>query len=104
MAIDRDTLLHTAMLARLDCASLPEPELDALVDQIGRIIGYVEQLSEVDTEGVTPSTHPVDVPPRLRPDTATEPLGADRVLANAPKTRDARFVVPRVVGQGADDA
>jgi aspartyl-tRNA(Asn)/glutamyl-tRNA(Gln) amidotransferase subunit C len=104
MAIDRETVLHTATLARLDCASLPEQELDALVDQIGRIIGYVEQLAEVDTAGVAPATHPVDVMPRLRSDTATEPLGVTRVLANAPQSRDSRFVVPRVVGQGVDDA
>lgn len=94
MSIDRETVAHVAHLARIRVA---EEDLDAFAGELGSIIGWVEQLSELDVEGVEPMTSvtPLDLP--MREDAVTDGDIRDRVLANAPDAREGFFTVPKVV-------
>lgn len=101
MSIDRKALHHTAELARLDLSLLDEAEVEALGDQLSRIVAHFDQLSAVDTEGVPVVAQPFAMPPALRDDVARETPGPEAVLENAPDRDGAYFRVPRVVGDGA---
>ena len=94
MAIDRDTARRVAHLARI---AVPEDRLDALAAEFNAILGFVEQLQEVDVSGVEPmvSVTPMALP--LRADAVTEGGQARAVLANAPDAREGFFAVPKVV-------
>ena len=98
MTIDKDTVRKVARLARI---AEPEERLEPLADELNGIIGWIEQLNEVDVEGVEAMASTVDVSLPLREDKLQDgPTGggqAERVVANAPKTEDHFFVVPRVV-------
>ncbi len=94
MAVDRATVRRIATLARID---VPDGDLDKLADELSNILGWVEQLGEVDTEGVEPMTSVVPMTPRLREDEVSDGGIADDVLANAPERRDDFFAVPKVV-------
>ena len=98
MSIDKDTVRKTARLARI---AIPEERLEPMATEISGILGWIEQLNEVDIEGVEAMTSTVDVSLPLRADKLQEgPTGggqADNVVANAPKTEDHFFVVPKVV-------
>jgi aspartyl-tRNA(Asn)/glutamyl-tRNA(Gln) amidotransferase subunit C len=90
-AIDLDRL---CVLARL---SLTDAEKEKLGPQLERIVGYVEQLREVDVDGIEPMSHPVPLENVLRPDEAAAPGDRDEYLRNAPATRDGQIVVPPVI-------
>jgi aspartyl-tRNA(Asn)/glutamyl-tRNA(Gln) amidotransferase subunit C len=94
MAIDAATVKKVARLARIRVA---EERLDALADELNGILAWIEQLNEVDTEGVAPmaSTEAVKLP--MREDVVTDGGDASVVLANAPKTERGFYVVPKVV-------
>jgi len=93
--IDRATVQRVARLARL---RLSDAEQDSLVDDLQRIVAYVEKLQSVDTSAIQPLVHmTIDAMP-ARKDVAGQPLGTDKALANAPEAADDAFVVPRVVG------
>lgn len=94
MAIDTDTVRKVAALAQI---REPELRLTALASELSRILGWIEQLNEVDTEGVDPMTSAVATTLPMREDVVTEGGDAASILANAPATRDAFFVVPKVV-------
>ena len=94
MAIDAATVRKVAKLARL---REPEERLDALAQELNGIMSWIEQLSQVDTEGVEPMTSVVAVKLPLREDVVTEGGDASRILSNAPKAIDGFFVVPKVV-------
>ena len=94
MAVDRATVRRIAMLARID---VPDGDLDKLAGELSNILGWVEQLGEVDTEGVEPMTSVVPMTLRLRDDVVTDGAIADDVLANAPERRENFFAVPKVV-------
>ncbi len=98
MAIDRDTIEHSAHLARIDISSWSDAELASLTEKLQRVVGYVEQLSQIDTEGVPPSIHPVEIGERLREDLAVATPGRDAILRNAPSHDGETFLVPQVVG------
>lgn len=100
MPIDRDTLFHTARLARLNLDLLPEEEVNTLAGQMQRIIAHVDRLTEVDVEGIPAASQPFDLDLPLRDDEPQSTPGAESVLANAPARDDAHFLVPRVVGDG----
>lgn len=100
MPIDRDTLFHTARLARLNLELLPEDEVDALAGQMQRIVAHVDRLSEVDVEGIPAASQPFDIELDLREDEPRQTPGASAVLSNAPARDDEHFLVPRVVGDG----
>jgi aspartyl-tRNA(Asn)/glutamyl-tRNA(Gln) amidotransferase subunit C len=94
MSIDVATVRKVAKLARI---GLPEDRLEALADELSAILGWIEQLNEVDTEGVEPMTSAVRTPLPMREDVVTEGGDPAKVLANAPRTANNYFVVPKVV-------
>ena len=94
MSVDEKTVRRIATLARI---GVREEELPALAKELNTIIGFVEQLSEVDTEGVKPFTSPVENTMRWREDAVTDGGYAEQVLVNAPAKDDEYFAVPKVV-------
>lgn len=94
MAIDKATVVKVARLARI---AVSDEEAEALRGELNTILGFVEQLNEVDVEGVAPMTAVVHVPLKQREDVVTEGGQADKVLANAPVTEGPFFAVPKVV-------
>lgn len=98
MSIDKDTVRKVARLARI---AEPEQRLEPLAKEISGILGWIEQLNEVDVEGVEPMASTVDVTLPMRDDVLQSgPTGGgqpENVVANAPKTADHFFVVPKVV-------
>ncbi|MCZ6509724.1 MAG: Asp-tRNA(Asn)/Glu-tRNA(Gln) amidotransferase subunit GatC [Alphaproteobacteria bacterium] len=94
MALDTDTVRRIARLARI---YIPEEDLEPLAGELSNIIGWVEQLAEVDTDGVEPMTSVVEITPEQREDVVNDGGYRDRVLANAPDTADGFFTVPKVI-------
>ncbi|MDJ0951904.1 MAG: Asp-tRNA(Asn)/Glu-tRNA(Gln) amidotransferase subunit GatC [Alphaproteobacteria bacterium] len=94
MALDKATVAHIAHLARI---KVTEAELEQLAGELSNILGWVEQLDEVDTEGVAPMTSVVDVTLPWRKDVVDDGGYADKVLTNAPDPEDAFYTVPKVV-------
>lgn len=96
MAIDKSTVEKVARLAQL---TIPEEDKEKLASELSNIIGFVEQLGEVDTSGVEPIANVLeletDAP--LREDTITDGDAPDRVLSNAPDRVQDFFAVPKVV-------
>lgn len=97
MAVDRDEVLHIAKLARL---RLTDAEVDTFGAQLSEILEYVEQLNELDTSNVEPTTHAVGLVMHLRPDEVESRLTHEQVLSNAPDQADGHFRVPKVVEGG----
>src|SRR3954451_2018826 len=85
---------HIAKLARI---AMSEEELERLVPELNAIIGWVEQLGEVDTDGVEPLATVIDLKLRLREDAVTDGDIRDDVLANAPDAQHGFFAVPKVI-------
>ena len=94
MAIDAATVRKVARLARI---AEPEDRLEPLARELSGILNWIEQLNEVDTDGVEPMTTAVHAAPPMREDVVTEGGDPAKVLANAPKSVSNFFVVPKVV-------
>lgn len=94
MIVDKSHVRKAANLARI---AVPEERLETLSQELNSILNWVEQLKEVDVEGVEPLANPVEMPLPLRVDTITDGDKRDQVLANAPRSEDGFFVVPKVV-------
>ena len=94
MAIDAATVRKVARLARI---AEPEARLESLASELNGILAWIEQLNEVDTDGVEPMTSAVAMAAPLREDVVTDGGDVARVLFNAPKSADGFFVVPKVV-------
>jgi aspartyl-tRNA(Asn)/glutamyl-tRNA(Gln) amidotransferase subunit C len=94
MAIDAATVRKVARLARI---AVPEERLDPLAQELSGILTWIEQLGEVDTDGVEPMTSAVAATLPLREDVVTDGGNAARVLSNAPRSVDGFYVVPKVV-------
>ena len=94
MSIDRETARRVAKLARI---RVEEDALDALAGEFTAILGFVEQLNEVDVEGVEPMTSVTPMRLKRREDVVTEGGQADKILSNAPDAREGFFAVPKVV-------
>ena len=92
--ITREEVERVAALARL---SLSEEEARRMVADLDTILGYVESLDAVSTEGVEPTHHVLPLATPLREDRAAPPLDPERVVANAPAHDGSAFVVPRVL-------
>src|SRR5512138_1183909 len=101
MAITRDDVLETALLARLDLA--PD-EIPALEADLAAVIEYVAQLAQLDTTGVEPTTHAVPLDCPLRPDEVGVSLPREQVLEMAPRVQDGFFEVPAVIDGGDGSA
>ena len=94
MALDKATVARIAHLARI---RLPDADQEAMTGDLSRILDFVEQLSEVPTEGVPPMTSVAHQGLRRRTDTVTDGRIPDKVLANAPAATSGFFTVPKVV-------
>lgn len=94
MSIDTRTAAHVAHLARI---RVEEDELPALAEEFNRILGFIEELNEVDVEGVAPMVSVTPMRLKRREDVATDGDMPDRVLSNAPDAREGFFAVPKVV-------
>ena len=94
MAIDAETVRRVAKLARI---AEPEARLEPLAREIDGIVRWIEQLNEVDTDGVEPLASNVNATLPMRDDVVTDGGDAARVLSNAPRSEDGFFVVPKVV-------
>jgi aspartyl-tRNA(Asn)/glutamyl-tRNA(Gln) amidotransferase subunit C len=96
MSISRQDIEKVALLARLQ---LTEAELATMTDELAQIVGYVDQLAEVDTEGVEPLAHAVEVTNVFRDDAVAASLPRDEALANAPHHDERGYLVPAVLGE-----
>ena len=94
MKITKDEVIHVANLARLD---IDEAAIEKFAGQIATILEYVEVLSRVDTEGVTPTSHAISLTNAFRDDEEKNAFDRDKALANAPQQEDGNFVVPKVI-------
>ena len=94
MSIDAATVRKVARLARIAEA---EDRLEPLARELSGILNWIEQLNEVDTDGVEPMSSAVKTPLPMRDDVVTDGDNPGRVLKNAPKSEDGFFVVPKVV-------
>ena len=94
MSVDIATVRHIAKLARI---GMSDAEIEALVPELNNILGWVEQLGEVDTDGVEPLKAVIDLKLRLRDDVVTVDDIRDDVLANAPDAQHGFFAVPKVI-------
>jgi aspartyl-tRNA(Asn)/glutamyl-tRNA(Gln) amidotransferase subunit C len=94
MAIDAATVRKVAKLARI---AEPEERLEPLAKELNSILSFIEQLNEVDTDGVEPMTSAVAVALPMREDVVADGGDAEKVLLNAPKSDQGFFVVPKVV-------
>lgn len=94
MSVSSEQVRHIAKLARI---GMNDAEIEALVPELNNILGWIEQLGEVDTSGVEPLTAVVDQKLRLRDDVVTDGNIRDEVLANAPDAQHGFFAVPKVI-------
>lgn len=94
MSVDVQTVRRVAKLARI---RVPEERLPSLAGELNGILGWIEQLNEVDVTGVEPLTSVVETSLPLRDDIVTDGGDPARVLANAPRSADGFFIVPKVV-------
>lgn len=95
MSLSRDDVEKVALLSRL---RLSEDEIETMTAQLGRIVEYVEQLGELDTDDVQPMAHAVELSNVFVPDAVAASLPRDDALANAPKRDDECYRVPAVLG------
>jgi len=94
MSVDIATVKRVAHLARI---AITEEEAVAYLGELNTILGFVEQLGEIDVTGVEPMTSVVEQTMKMRDDVVTDGFYANRVTANAPVSDDEFFVVPKVV-------
>ena len=94
MALDKSEVEKIAHLARLH---ISDAEADEVTNRITDILALIDQMQSVNTEGVEPLAHPLDVVQRLRPDVVTEENQREALQSLAPATEDGLFLVPRVI-------
>jgi aspartyl-tRNA(Asn)/glutamyl-tRNA(Gln) amidotransferase subunit C len=94
MSVNAQQVRHVAKLARI---AMSDAEVDALVPELNNILGWVEQLAAVDTEGVEPLTAVIDQKLRLRDDVVNDGNIRDAILLNAPDAQHGFFAVPKVI-------
>ena len=94
MAISREEVTYIAGLARL---TLTDAEIDLYAQQLSDILGYIEQLNELDVDDVEPMSHVLDIINVMREDKHLPSLSREEVMANAPDHDGEHFKVPRVV-------
>ena len=94
MSIDRETARRVAHLARI---RVEDAALDGLAGEFNAILGFIEQLQEVDVDGVEPMVSVTPMRLKRRTDVVTDGDQPDKVLKNAPDAREGFFAVPKVV-------
>lgn len=95
--ISRDEVSRIARLARI---ALKDEELDDIAQQLDTIVDAVSKVQSVDTEGVTPMSHPHSIDAGVREDVEKKTLTQAEALDQAPAVEDGRFVVPQILGEG----
>jgi aspartyl-tRNA(Asn)/glutamyl-tRNA(Gln) amidotransferase subunit C len=96
MSLTRETVEKVSLLARL---RLSAEELDKMTVQLGQIVEYVEQLSELDTDDVQPMAHAVELRNVFADDAVRESFDRERIMANAPDRDEECYRVPAVLGE-----
>jgi aspartyl-tRNA(Asn)/glutamyl-tRNA(Gln) amidotransferase subunit C len=94
MSVDTNTVRKIASLARI---AVSDGEVEAMTGELNNILGWVEQLGQVDTDGIEPLAAVIPNHLRLREDVITDGNIRDRVLANAPQAEHGFFAVPKVI-------
>jgi len=97
MSISRAEVEKVSLLARL---SLSDDALDRMTRQMGDILGYIDLLSELNTEAIEPMAHALDVANAFRDDVVRPSLDREAALANAPHHDGQCYLVPAVLGEG----
>lgn len=93
--ITREEVAHMADLARID---LSDAELDHLAPQLSVILESVASISEIATDDIAPTSHPIEMTNVFREDVVRPGLSAEQALSGAPEAEQQRFVVPRILG------
>lgn len=94
MKITKQEVEHVAKLARLE---LSDKAKDMFTDQLSNILTYVEQLNELDTKGIEPTSHVLDISNVMREDVPHASLPQERALANAPDKAAGHYRVPKII-------
>ena len=94
MSLTRDQILRIAQLARI---AVPEDDAGIVHDRLNRVLGMIDQLQAVDTDGIEPMSHALDVVQPLRPDAVTETDQRAELQAGAPAVEDGLYLVPKVI-------
>jgi aspartyl-tRNA(Asn)/glutamyl-tRNA(Gln) amidotransferase subunit C len=94
MSLTSDQLQRIALLARIDV--VPE-EAAGVAERLNRVLGLIDQLQSVDTRGIEPMSHALDVVQRLRPDEVTEPDRREDYQKGAPAVEQGLYLVPKVI-------
>lgn len=92
--ITREEVRHVAGLARLE---LSEAEEERMTGQMNGILEYMEKLNELDTAGIVPTTHAIQLQNVFRADVVKDSLDREKALANAPESDGVNFIVPKVI-------
>ncbi|RKQ34625.1 Asp-tRNA(Asn)/Glu-tRNA(Gln) amidotransferase subunit GatC [Oceanobacillus halophilus] len=92
--ISKEQVKHVAHLARL---AVTDEEVEQLTEELGAIIHYAEQLNELDTDNVEPTTHVLDIKNVMRKDEPREWITQEEALKNAPDKKDGQFRVPSIL-------
>ena len=96
MSISRQDVEKIALLARLQ---LTDAELATMTEQLAQIVGYVDQLADVDTGNIEPMAHAIELGNVFRADQVAESLPREKALANAPHHDERGYLVPAVLGE-----
>ena len=94
MSVSSEQVRHIAKLARI---AMSDEELERLVPELNNILGWVEQLGDVNTDGVEPLTAVIEQKLRLRDDVVNDGNIRDKILLNAPEAQHGFFAVPKVI-------
>ena len=94
MSVDTATVKRVARLARI---AVDDDDAERMTGELNAILGFVEQLNEVDVSGVEPMTSVIPMEMKKRADAVTDGGKADDIVANAPATEENFFLVPKVV-------
>ncbi len=94
MSVTKDDVRKVARLSRI---AVPEERLEELAGELNGIMGWIDLLNEVDIEGVEPMTSVVETSLPMREDVVTDGNKQAEILANAPRTEDGFFIVPKAV-------
>jgi aspartyl-tRNA(Asn)/glutamyl-tRNA(Gln) amidotransferase subunit C len=97
MRVSREDVLHIAKLAHL---RLEEDEIAAFQNDLGNILGHIEQLNELDTQTIAPTAHVAVTAAPLRMDEVVQGLRNEEALAEAPRPREGGFAVPAFIDEG----
>jgi aspartyl-tRNA(Asn)/glutamyl-tRNA(Gln) amidotransferase subunit C len=94
MSLDHDQVRRLARLARI---AIRPDETDAVLEQLNRVLGLIDEMRRVDTTGIDPLAHPLDATQRLRPDAVTEPDRRELYQSVAPAVDGGLYLVPKVI-------